>query len=263
MEYVEGHVIDPLHDPHLIAKIAKVLDYFSTLTANRVGSMGGGLYRGLLWPDGEDLGFDDKGQMESWFYSKLFPGEGNVSFRDCDLVLCHLDTAPRNIIWLPDGRICLLDWASAGFYPRIFEFWAQWNIEGMEGLFKSQLLQSMTPLPPHESVQQPQICRVWYNTQKYYFPSPTVEDLITQDEKRPVPGPPVPPLPLPDGNCGNVRDLDIVNVHSPISDSRPPKTMTIVSVVHSLQNFVHQRPFISLTVLIGSVAIFAPSIWRR
>ncbi|KAJ5685123.1 hypothetical protein N7536_007742 [Penicillium majusculum] len=263
MEYVEGHVIDPLHEPHLIAKIAQVLDYFSTLTANRVGSLGGGLSRGLLWPDGEDLDFDDKGQMESWFNSKLFPGEGNVSFRDCDLVLCHLDIAPRNIIWQPDGRICLVDWASAGFYPRIFEFWAQWNIEGMEGPFNSQLLQSMKPLPPHESVQQSQICRVWYNTQKYYFPSTTVEDLTPQDEKRTAPGPPVPPLPLPDGNYGNVRDVDIVNVHSPKSDSCSSKTMTIVSVVHSLQNFVHQRPFLSLTVFIGSVAIFAPSIWRR
>lgn len=90
-----------------------------------------------------------------------------------------------------------------------------------------------------------------------------MEDLTPQDEKRTVPGPPVPPLPLPDGNYGNVRDADIVNVHSPKFDSCSSKTMTIVSVVHSLQNFVHQRPFLSLTVFIGSVATFAPSIWRR
>lgn len=167
MEYIEGRVIDPLDDPELIAKVARVLDHFCSITANRPGSLWGGPCRGLLWPDSEDLNFEDKGQMERWFNSRLFAGEGKVSFRDCDLVLCHLDIAPRNIIWQPDGRICLVDWASAGFYPRLFEYWAQWNIEGIEGPFNSLLLNSMKPLSDYESVQQLPICRVWYNTQKY------------------------------------------------------------------------------------------------
>lgn len=90
-----------------------------------------------------------------------------------------------------------------------------------------------------------------------------MEDLTPQDQKRPVPGPPVPPLPFPDSNYGNVRDVDIVNVHSPKSDTRASETMTILSAVHSLQTFVYQRPFLSLTAFIGTVGIFAPSIWRR
>lgn len=43
--------------------------------------------------------------------------------------MCHLDIAPRNLLYLADGSVCLLDWATAGFYPRFFEvcvltYWA-------------------------------------------------------------------------------------------------------------------------------------------
>ncbi|PGH01576.1 hypothetical protein GX51_05141 [Blastomyces parvus] len=167
MDYMEGEVIDPLEEPGLIERVICVLDHFSTLTGDNPGSLSGGSCRGLLWPDTENLTFGNREKMEDWFNSRLFSGEGRVSFQNCDLVLCHLDIAPRNIIWQPNGTICLVDWASAGFYPRLFEFWAQWNIEGKEGAFNTLLLKSMKPLPDHERAQKWPICRVWYNTQKY------------------------------------------------------------------------------------------------
>lgn len=168
MEFVEGKIIDPLDDQRLIDKLVRILDHFSTITSDVPGPLSRGPCAGLLWPDAEEPStFESKQEMETWFNNRLFPGEGSMTFEHSDLVLCHLDIAPRNIIWKPDGEICLLDWESAGFYPRLFEFWPLWNLGEKEGVFNGMLLNSMRPLPEYESNQKWPICRVWYNTQKY------------------------------------------------------------------------------------------------
>lgn len=98
MDYVQGKVVNPLGPDH-VKRLARVLDYFSTIKGKIPGSLGGGPCHGLLWPETQDLTFRSLEKMEAWFNSRLFPGEGKVSFQNCDLVLCHLDIAPRNIIW--------------------------------------------------------------------------------------------------------------------------------------------------------------------
>lgn len=118
MNYMEGKVIDTLEPDH-IKRLVHVLDYFSMLKGDTPGSLSGGPCRGILWPETEDLTFASFEKMEAWFNSKLFLGEGKVSFQDCDLVLCHLDLAPRNIIWQSDGGFCLVDWASAAFLSEV------------------------------------------------------------------------------------------------------------------------------------------------
>lgn len=35
-----------------------------------------------------------------------------------------MDVVPRNFMIDLQGRLCLLDWATAGFYPRYFELWS-------------------------------------------------------------------------------------------------------------------------------------------
>lgn len=47
--------------------------------------------------------------------------EAKLELERYPLVLCHLDLALRNFIWLENGSVCLVDWASAGVYPRFFE----------------------------------------------------------------------------------------------------------------------------------------------
>jgi hypothetical protein len=76
----------------------------------------------------------------------------------------RIDIAPRNILWQEDGSLCLVDWASAGYYPRIFEFCAQWIIEGKEGKF-NKLLDSMESLSDRELAQKVSILRAWRNSQ--------------------------------------------------------------------------------------------------
>lgn len=105
--------------------------------------------------------------MEKWFNSRLFEHNPKLNLHGRELVLCHLNIAPRNILWQENGSFCLIDWASAGYYPRLFEFCAQWIIEGKDGHFNSLLLKSMNSLPDQEMAQKEAILCAWRNIQKY------------------------------------------------------------------------------------------------
>lgn len=167
MEFIDGKVIDPLEDVAAIQKVVSVLNYLATFRQATPGSLCGGFSRGLLFPDTEDLVFDSLDEMEKWFNSRLLAHNPKLTFQDCKLVLCHLDIAPRNILWQEDGSLCLIDWASAGYYPRLFEFCMQWIIEGRDGSFNSLLLNSMDPLPDQEMAQKEPILCAWSNIQKH------------------------------------------------------------------------------------------------
>ncbi|KAJ5167666.1 uncharacterized protein N7482_003260 [Penicillium canariense] len=167
MEFIDGKVIDPLEDVSAIQRVASVLNYFATLRYDVPGSLYGSACRGLLFPETEDLVFDSLDGMEKWFNSRLFAHNPKLTLRGCELVLCHLDIAPRNILWQEDGSLCLIDWASAGFYPRLFEFCVQWIIDGKDGSFNSLLLKSMDPLSGQEMAQKEPILCAWRNIQKY------------------------------------------------------------------------------------------------
>lgn len=167
MEFMEGKVIDPLEDVGAIQRVASVLNYFATLRHNVPGSLYGRPCRGLLFPDTEDLVFNSLEEMEKWFNSRLFAHNPKLTLQGCELVLCHLDIAPRNILWQEDGSLCLIDWASAGYYPRLFEFCMQWIVNGKDGSFNSLLLRSMNPLSVQEMAQKEPILCAWRNIQKY------------------------------------------------------------------------------------------------
>ncbi|PYI34555.1 kinase-like protein [Aspergillus indologenus CBS 114.80] len=207
MEFVEGKVIDPLEDVRAIEKVADVLQHFATLGHTIPGSLCRGFCRGLLFPETQDLIFDSLDEMETWFNSRLFEHNPKLSFRDCQLVLCHLDIAPRNLLWQDDGSLCLLDWGSAGYYPRLFEFCAQWVVEGTDGSFNSVLLNSMNPLPDTELGQREAILCAWRNIQKYPFQSKKVKEYRMASRNSssliPVPPPPMPEYP-PDWNEQNM-----------------------------------------------------------
>lgn len=170
MEYINGKIIDPLEDKSAIEKVARVLDHFATLQQHNVpGPLSGGPCRGLLFPDTEDLVFNNLDGMEKWFNSRLFAHNPKLNLQGCELVFCHLDIAPRNLLWQEDGSLCLVDWASTGYYPRLFEFSAQWIIQGKDGVFNSLLLEFMNrnPLPDHEMAQKEALLCAWGNIQKY------------------------------------------------------------------------------------------------
>ncbi|KAJ5757736.1 kinase-like protein [Penicillium nucicola] len=192
MEFIEGKIIDPLDDASVIQRVASVLDHFDIIFL--------GACRGLIFPETDDLVFDSLDRMEKWFNSRLFAHNPILALQGCELVLCHLDIAPRNILWPEDGSLCLLDWASAGFYPRLFEFCVQWIVDRKDGDFNSLLLQLVKPLSDYEMAQKDAILCAWRNIQKYPFQN--TESMSRQRLSRhttdlpPVPAHPMPEYPL-------------------------------------------------------------------
>ena len=164
MEYVDGHVKETLEESD-IKTVTKVLQHFSTFHAESPGSLAGGPLRWLLFEEGVE--FDSLEALEDWLNHRVFPHQSKISFQGCDLVPCHLDLAPRNILWKDDGRICLLDWESAGFVPRPLEFASQWINEEKDGTYNSLLLAHMQQLPKHELSQKDAFLQVWQNCQRY------------------------------------------------------------------------------------------------
>lgn len=71
MEYIEGKSMDLLEDSAALQKVVDVLDYFATLRHTNPGPLCGGPCRELLFPETEDLVFDDLDEMEKWFNSRL------------------------------------------------------------------------------------------------------------------------------------------------------------------------------------------------
>jgi serine/threonine protein kinase len=168
MEFIEDKILKSLTEVH-IERVAAIIQYFSTITGKVAGSLSRGPSIGLLWPETNDLSVNSLSDIENWFNNRLFPaqGLGQVTLQHSNLVLCHLDIAPRNIVWQYDGTVYLLDWASAGFYPRLLEFVSQWLIEGQDEAFHTTLLQAMAPLSKVDMEQKAPICQALYNIQKY------------------------------------------------------------------------------------------------
>ncbi|EPE26291.1 Protein kinase-like (PK-like) [Glarea lozoyensis ATCC 20868] len=133
MEYMNGRPLEKLEESSLIQRIKDIMAYLATIRGSSPevffeksyspvpGPLCGGAPAGLLWDESEETIFHTIEALERWFNRRLRKEDTKVRFSDYELVLCHLDIAPRNFILLDDGSISLLDWQSAGFYPRIFE----------------------------------------------------------------------------------------------------------------------------------------------
>lgn len=69
-------------------------------------------------------------ELTSWFMHKLdvnrqirgTPKENLHFDSSLPLVLTHLDLHPHNILLDREGRVWLIDWEYAGFYPQWFEY---------------------------------------------------------------------------------------------------------------------------------------------
>lgn len=80
-----------------------------------------------------------------------FPKEPMTFDSSMPLVLTHLDLFPSNIILGDDGRVWLIDWEFAGYYPQWFEYasmregweilgrWQKWIVGFMAGFYERQL----------------------------------------------------------------------------------------------------------------------------
>lgn len=169
MEYIDGRIAEPPEYPALAENVLSILSHFKDIRGKIPGPLCGGVSRGLLW-ESDNPKFGTTKAMEDWFNTRLLKEDGSkVAFESCELVLCHLDIAPRNILWLDDHSICFLDWTSAGYYPRSFEFamleLMAWKSDG----FNEMLLRSMEPLRSEDQALVRPILQAWSNSQRCYL----------------------------------------------------------------------------------------------
>ncbi len=128
MEFVHGQSlegIDWAKSQQLLLNISKSLRHINMFVGSRAGPIGGGQAHGPLWSEyGSRSHFESKNDIQKWLNERLAVDQQSVDLSTHELRLCHLDVAPRNLLILPNDQICLLDWATAGFYPHIFEIWS-------------------------------------------------------------------------------------------------------------------------------------------
>lgn len=118
MEYIHGKEKQRFEQT-LTDKVMELLHIFTGFTSDKPGSLCGSPCRGLLWSEYHDFvptGIED---IEQHFRERLDEGS-KLALRDFPLVLVHGDLSARNII-ICDDKVCILDWASAGYFPRLFE----------------------------------------------------------------------------------------------------------------------------------------------
>jgi thiamine kinase-like enzyme len=170
MEYIHGEVFESVPSQQ-IRKIADILGHFSTLQRTRPGPIQPGVSQGLLWEENGEPVFESVKHMEKWLNHRLPDTEDKLALEQYPLVLCHLDLAPRNNIWLKDGSLCLVDWASAGFYPRFFEVCILKIMERSHNDYETDLIQNMERLTEEEEAQMLLLGHSFSNSIKYRFVS--------------------------------------------------------------------------------------------
>ncbi|KAJ9622148.1 hypothetical protein H2204_011655 [Knufia peltigerae] len=121
MDYMEGEQKDAVNTTDQVRDMSRILQHLASHKSQKPGPLGGGPSSCLLFRASDDATFASVEDLEAWFNMRLFDRAGQVSFQQMELVLCHLDLFPRNILWLDGQPPCVLDWATAGFYPRLFE----------------------------------------------------------------------------------------------------------------------------------------------
>lgn len=127
MDYVSGQSLQDLDlslHTNIVPRIATIIEHFGQIHNSRQvpGPTGGGEPEGYLWgDDGAKTTFTCVADLEVWLNKRLVLRDKSIDLSSHPLVLCHMDLCRRNMILEEDNTICLVDWGSAGMYPRYFE----------------------------------------------------------------------------------------------------------------------------------------------
>jgi thiamine kinase-like enzyme len=170
IEYVHGSPIAEEDCVSAANEIARILEYFSSICHDIPGPLAGGISRGLFWEDDYPR-LGSKENLESWMNRRLETENLEISLKETRLIFSHLDLWPRNILRMPNGSLCLLDWASAGFYPAAFEVAMLRSMPSHDKIdwkFKEALLIRLSHLQSYEEAQVTYAIRAWGNGQRFH-----------------------------------------------------------------------------------------------
>lgn len=137
MEYIEGRLVSDIWstlDAHaqrdIHFQLKTYIQQLRSIEMNSPGPIGGAVSRGALFTDYGAGPFRSRDDIEAWFNERLLVcqqfGRASLTHPSFsghfdNLVMCHMDIAPRNLILDGQGKVWLLDWAHAGGYPAYFE----------------------------------------------------------------------------------------------------------------------------------------------
>ena len=168
MELVEGIERDTIEDDQSITKVAEAISHLREFQSNTPGPLGGGRSRGLFW-ENEETKLESKSRLEEYINRRLVGEQSGRQFKVNELVMNHNDIAPRNIIWMSNRSICLLDWSSAGYYPRLLELVVLlFNTQQSKDFEFARLLQQkLGPLTCDEEKEKSMMHMAWFNSHRY------------------------------------------------------------------------------------------------
>lgn len=168
MEKVNGVPVNPNNDNHLLA-VSRAMRYLPSLKRDFPGPLHSGTPQGILWEDSVPAINNTVEGLEQWI-NQWQPKP--INLRQEEFVLCHLDTALRNMLIAHSGQISLLDWASAGYYPRYFELAAHLK-KGRPDEAVEKILQSPdVPFSQQEKDHMDILIHACANSMAYAYPQP-------------------------------------------------------------------------------------------
>lgn len=131
MEFVDGDSLDAIpwsertaqERQNIVLQVTESLLQIRSLRGCQPGPVGhGDPMGGLFTVYGAGRTFETAADMEPWFNRKLgIFGTGDITGMFGDLVMSHMDICLRNLILDKAGKLWILDWAWAGFFPQVFE----------------------------------------------------------------------------------------------------------------------------------------------
>ena len=151
MENIEGMNLEQSkwEESDLLSRVVEAMNALHSIPGDYPGPISGGEAQGSLWSEyGSGKSFREIRDLESYLNERLTYFETAIQMKEGGLCLCHMDAAPRNFMIDLEGRLCLLDWATAGFYPRYFELWSiEFAQHVMGESFGPSLLQHLNATP--------------------------------------------------------------------------------------------------------------------
>lgn len=169
MQRIPGEVRDKVEDLESVKRVADIIRHLQTHKSKTPGPLEGGTSRGLWW---EEEPVDLKGEVarfEKYIQNRLVGKQQGWTVELGEFVLNHNDIAPRNLIWMPDGRISLIDWAHAGFYPWVLELAVlEFNTQERKDVgFTFPLIDEFEPLSELDRKNKTSLQLAWFNSHRY------------------------------------------------------------------------------------------------
>jgi serine/threonine protein kinase len=172
MEFIHGKPFDVMDPSKATSRLMAALEHLSQIRGLHAGPLAGGSPSGLLWSDCFDAAPSNTDEVEEYFNIRLSKYSKRVTLSQRDLILCHLDLADSNILYMDNGAICILDWDSAGFYPQALEFCAlllNWRGVGGDNDLVHRILIALRNSSLYREPEVHLLYEGWVSGQKYWL----------------------------------------------------------------------------------------------